>query len=125
MNEYNTKVSSNDIAQAIQMRFSNQTWFGISKAIGLPVQTIQKAIWTHLFRNRMLTWDMAHRIWRQPPGIHMKHYSWNHAIEATGIIPSASGGKKIFPRRSSLLKRRAKVTTRLRKVTTPLAISMA
>jgi hypothetical protein len=118
-NEYNTKVSPNDIAKAIQMRYSNQTWFGISKAIGLPVQTLQKAIWIHLFRTKMLTSDMAHRIWRPPPGLHRKHYSWNHASEATGIVPSVSGGKKVSPRRHNLMKRRTEVTTRFQKSDNP------
>jgi hypothetical protein len=95
MSDYTTKVRPTDVALAIQMRFSNQTWEGIGKAIGAPFQTIQYAIWLYLFRNRMLTPDMAHRIWRPAHGLHRKSYSWNHCIQNTGLVPSASGGAKI------------------------------
>jgi hypothetical protein len=49
----------------------------------------------------------------------MKHYSWNHASEATGIVPSVSGGKKVSPRRHNLMKRRTEVTTRFQKSDNP------
>jgi hypothetical protein len=89
-------VPENDIRQAIQMRFSNQTWDGISKALKWgPPQSVQKRIWHRLFLDRMLTPDLVDRIWRPVPGIHLKGYSVAHLERNSGIVPSKDGGTRI------------------------------
>lgn len=95
-NDSRKTISDDDVRLAIQMRFSNQTWTGIARALkAASLQRVQRRIWHRLFLDRMLTPDIVDRIWRPVPGIWQNDYSVAHVERHTGIMPSKTGGIRI------------------------------